>query len=72
MPEMLASYVAGTWYTAPDEGIVVVDAATGDPVARVSSTGLDTRAAVEHARRVGGPALRRLTAGTTPRRSRGC
>src|SRR5438445_3359993 len=61
MPEMLASYVAGTWYTAPDEGIVVVDAATGDPVARVSSTGLDTRAALAHARRVGGPALRRLT-----------
>src|SRR5437660_8213500 len=61
MPEMLASYVAGTWYTAPGEGIVVVDAATGEPVARVSSTGLDTRAAVEHARRVGGPALRRLT-----------
>ena len=61
MPEMLASYAAGTWYTAPDEGIVVVDAATGDPVARVSSTGLDTRAVVEHARRVGGPALRRLT-----------
>jgi len=61
MPEMLASYVAGTWYTAPDDGVVAVDAATGDPVARVSSSGLDTRALVDHARRVGGPALRRLT-----------
>src|ERR1035437_6525298 len=38
MPEMLASYVAGEWYTAPDEGATVVDAATGDPVARVSTT----------------------------------
>lgn len=60
MAELLASYVAGTWYTAPDDGVVVVDAATGDPVARVSSTGLDTRALVDHARLVGGPALRRL------------
>jgi oxepin-CoA hydrolase/3-oxo-5,6-dehydrosuberyl-CoA semialdehyde dehydrogenase len=61
MPEMLASYVAGAWYTAPDEGVVVVDAATGEPVARVSSQGLDTRALVDHARRVGGPALRRMS-----------
>jgi oxepin-CoA hydrolase / 3-oxo-5,6-dehydrosuberyl-CoA semialdehyde dehydrogenase len=61
MPEMLASYVAGSWYTAPDEGTLVMDAATGDAVARVSTSGLDTRALVDHARRVGGPALRRLT-----------
>ena len=61
MPEMLASYVTGEWYTAPDGGATVVDAATGDPVARVSTTGLDTRKLVEHARRVGGPALRGLT-----------
>jgi oxepin-CoA hydrolase/3-oxo-5,6-dehydrosuberyl-CoA semialdehyde dehydrogenase len=59
--ELLASYVAGEWYTAPDEGAVVVDAATGEEVARVSTAGLDTRAMVDHARRVGGPALRRLT-----------
>ena len=61
MPEMLASYVAGSWYTAPDAGVVVVDAATAEPVARVFSQGLDTRAVVEHARRVGGPALRRMS-----------
>ena len=81
MPEMLASYVAGEWYTAPDEGAVVVDAATGDPVARVSTTGLYTRQMVDHARHVGGPALRRLTfhparrsvegAGHVPRRRQG-
>ena len=61
MPEMLASYVAGAWYTAPDEGASVADAATGEIVARVSSTGLDTRAVVDHARQTGGPALRKLT-----------
>src|ERR1700730_10927500 len=61
MSEMLASYVAGAWYTSPDEGVVVVDATTGDPVARVSSGGLDNRTLIDHARRVGGPALRRLS-----------
>jgi oxepin-CoA hydrolase / 3-oxo-5,6-dehydrosuberyl-CoA semialdehyde dehydrogenase len=61
VPEMLASYVAGAWYTAPDDGVVVVDAATSDDVARISSTGLDTRALVDHARRVGGPALKAMT-----------
>src|SRR6202023_2949324 len=60
MAEMLPSFVAGAWYTSRDEGVVVVDATTADPVARVSSGGLDTRALVDHARRVGGPALRRL------------
>ena len=39
----------------------MLDASTSDAVARVSTTGLDTRAMVDHARRVGGPALRRLT-----------
>ncbi|MBV9100931.1 MAG: phenylacetic acid degradation bifunctional protein PaaZ [Candidatus Dormibacteraeota bacterium] len=61
MSELLASYVAGAWYTATDEGRVVADASTGETVARVSSSGFDARAMVEHARRVGGPALRRLT-----------
>jgi oxepin-CoA hydrolase/3-oxo-5,6-dehydrosuberyl-CoA semialdehyde dehydrogenase len=61
MPEMLASYVAGAWYTAPDAGTAVADASTGEIVARVSSTGLDTRTLVDHARHVGGPALRKLT-----------
>jgi oxepin-CoA hydrolase / 3-oxo-5,6-dehydrosuberyl-CoA semialdehyde dehydrogenase len=61
MPEMLVSYVAGAWYTAPDGGVVVVDAASGEAVARVSSTGLDTRSAVAHARKVGGPALKAMT-----------
>ena len=61
VPEMLSSYVAGTWYTAPDDGAVLVDAATGEDVARLSSTGLDTQAMIEHARRAGGPALKRMT-----------
>ncbi len=57
----LASYVAGDWFTATDDGTVVADAATGEPVATVSSSGLDMAAAARHARAIGGPALRRLS-----------
>lgn len=61
MTQTVSSYVADSWYTAPDQGVVVLDAATGDPVAAVSSSGLDFARIVEHARSVGGPALRALT-----------
>jgi oxepin-CoA hydrolase/3-oxo-5,6-dehydrosuberyl-CoA semialdehyde dehydrogenase len=59
--EMLASYAQGRWYTAADEGRPLLDAATGEPVARISSTGVDVAGMLSHARGVGGPALRRLT-----------
>jgi oxepin-CoA hydrolase/3-oxo-5,6-dehydrosuberyl-CoA semialdehyde dehydrogenase len=58
---MLSSYVRDGWYTAADEGTTLVDASTGEPVARVSSTGVDRAGMVEHARRVGGPGLGELT-----------
>ncbi|HEY8826457.1 MAG TPA: phenylacetic acid degradation bifunctional protein PaaZ [Jatrophihabitantaceae bacterium] len=58
---LLRSYVEGSWFTATDEGVPLHDAVTGDEVALVSSTGLDFAAALDHGRRVGGPALRELT-----------
>ena len=58
---MLRSYVQGTWHTASDDGRPLHDAVTGDEVARISSAGVDMAAALEHGRRVGGPALRELT-----------
>src|SRR3954451_23750776 len=58
---MLQSYVAGRWFAAPDDGARVADAVTGETVVRVSSTGLDVPAMLDHARTVGGPALRELT-----------
>ncbi|WP_167000812.1 phenylacetic acid degradation bifunctional protein PaaZ [Mumia sp. ZJ430] len=61
MSALLQSYVAGRWYAAPDEGTPLLDAATGEEVARVSSTGLDVAAMVAYAREVGGPAVRGLT-----------
>ena len=58
---LLESYVAGRWFAAADDGAPVADAVTGETVARVSSTGLDVPAMLDHARTVGGPALRELT-----------
>ncbi|KAB2350194.1 phenylacetic acid degradation bifunctional protein PaaZ [Actinomadura rudentiformis] len=61
MSPMLESYAAGRWFRAADEGEPLLDAATGEEVARISSHGLDVAAMVAHARQAGGPALRALT-----------
>src|SRR5258708_38148860 len=58
---VLRSYAGGSWITPADEGRPVLDAVTGDEVARVSSAGVDLAAALDHGRYVGGPALRELT-----------
>ncbi len=57
----ISSYAAGAWYQSPAEGTLVRDAVYGEPVAQVSSEGLDFKAMVEYARKVGGPNLRRYT-----------
>jgi oxepin-CoA hydrolase / 3-oxo-5,6-dehydrosuberyl-CoA semialdehyde dehydrogenase len=58
---VLRSYVGGSWITPAGEGRPVLDAVTGDEIARVSSAGVDLAAALDHGRSVGGPALRELT-----------
>ncbi|AIJ25318.1 bifunctional aldehyde dehydrogenase/enoyl-CoA hydratase [Amycolatopsis methanolica 239] len=58
---MLRSYVSGGWRTGEGEGVPLHDAVTGAEVARISSAGIDMAAALDHGRRVGGPALRELT-----------
>jgi oxepin-CoA hydrolase/3-oxo-5,6-dehydrosuberyl-CoA semialdehyde dehydrogenase len=58
---VLPSFLEGTWQQPSDGGAPVLDAVTGAEVARVSTAGLDSGAAVAYGRRVGGPALRELT-----------
>ncbi|MBB3663642.1 oxepin-CoA hydrolase/3-oxo-5,6-dehydrosuberyl-CoA semialdehyde dehydrogenase [Prauserella sediminis] len=60
-PGLLRSYVGGHWQRGAGDGAPVCDAVTGAEVARVSSDGIDMAAALDHGRRVGGPALRELT-----------
>jgi len=57
----LESYVQGQWQAGDDEGAPLHHAVTGEEVARISSRGVDMAGALDHARRVGGPALRALT-----------
>lgn len=61
MSALLQSYAAGRWFTAQDEGEPVIDATTGEEVARVSSRGLDYGEMVRHARSVGVPAIQALS-----------
>ncbi len=61
MSELLQSYTAGGWFRASDTGSPLLDASTAQEVARISSTGIDLAAMVDHARGVGGPAVRALT-----------
>src|SRR6266568_2223724 len=58
---VLRSYVGGAWTGPADGGRPVLDAVTGEEVARVSSTGIDLAAALDYGRSSGGPALRELT-----------
>src|SRR5579864_7353573 len=57
----LRSYVSGAWTEPADDGRPVLDAVTGEEVARVSSAGIDLGAALDYGRATGGPALRELT-----------
>jgi len=58
---VLPSYTGGQWRTPSGEGAPLLDAVTGEEVARVSSEGIDMAAALDYGRAVGGPALRELT-----------
>ncbi|MGH8118920.1 MAG: phenylacetic acid degradation bifunctional protein PaaZ [Rhodanobacteraceae bacterium] len=59
--QKLESYACGQWQAGRGDGSVIDNAITGAPVARVTSAGLEFGAMLDHARRVGGRALRRLT-----------
>jgi oxepin-CoA hydrolase / 3-oxo-5,6-dehydrosuberyl-CoA semialdehyde dehydrogenase len=57
----LQSFAAGKWQTGTRNVVALRDATTGAVIANSSADGLDYRAMLEHARKVGGPNLRRLT-----------
>jgi oxepin-CoA hydrolase / 3-oxo-5,6-dehydrosuberyl-CoA semialdehyde dehydrogenase len=57
----LRSYVEGAWYEAPGGFTEVASAVDGRTVALVSSQGIDFGRVLDHARSVGGPALRAMT-----------
>ena len=59
--QTLRSYAAGRWMEGAGELATLVNPATEEPLARAGTGGIDMAAVLEHARTVGGPALRGLT-----------
>src|SRR5678815_1437427 len=57
----LASYSQGAWVEGRGKAVPLYHAVTGEPVAAATSEGLDFRGMLEFGRRIGGPALRRMT-----------
>jgi oxepin-CoA hydrolase/3-oxo-5,6-dehydrosuberyl-CoA semialdehyde dehydrogenase len=60
-PRRLESYIAGEWVRGAGSGVPLLNAATGEPVAFVDSTGIDFAAALHYGRDAVGPRLRRLS-----------
>lgn len=55
------NYVMGQWISCPDVEYVARNAVTGEPIAEVSSVGLDYASILEYGRKKGGTALRKMT-----------
>ncbi|MGY5802312.1 phenylacetic acid degradation bifunctional protein PaaZ [Rhizobium sp. LEGMi12c] len=60
-PRRLESYVGGAWVAGAKEGVSLLDASTGAPVASIDSSGIDFKHTLAHGREKGGPALRRMS-----------
>ncbi|MEA3003378.1 MAG: oxepin-CoA hydrolase / 3-oxo-5,6-dehydrosuberyl-CoA semialdehyde dehydrogenase [Sphingomonadales bacterium] len=59
--QILLNYARDQWYAGTGSPAEVQSAVTGETIAVTGSEGLDFRAMLDHARRVGGPALRAMT-----------
>jgi len=57
----LGNYVGGNWVMGEGEGQVLFNAVTAEPLARATSKGLDFKSIIEYGRKVGNPALRKMT-----------
>lgn len=57
----LENFVGGRWITGDGEGQPLFNAVTGEPLALASSKGLDFRSMTDYARKVGNPALRKMS-----------
>lgn len=57
----VTSYVAGRWLDPVGDRVPLLDATTAEPVADIGTAAIDLAPVIDHARSVGGPALRELT-----------
>ncbi|MCL4552392.1 MAG: hypothetical protein M1305_02390, partial [Candidatus Marsarchaeota archaeon] len=61
MTPVLQSFSQGRWQTSQGDTSPLLDASTGEEVARIPKTGPDVAAMLQFARKIGGPELRKLT-----------
>ncbi len=57
----LGNYITGNWITGDGDGQLLYNAVTGDAIATASTKGLDFQSITDYARKVGNPALRKMT-----------
>jgi oxepin-CoA hydrolase/3-oxo-5,6-dehydrosuberyl-CoA semialdehyde dehydrogenase len=57
----LQNYISGSWINGDGDGQTLYDAVTGVAITTASTAGIDFAAALDHARKKGNPALRKLT-----------
>ncbi len=57
----LGNLVLDRWVEGDGDGSLLTSAVTGEPVAAISSAGIDFGAVLDHGRRIGGPNLRKMT-----------
>ena len=57
----LENYIGGKWITGDGEGQTLFNAVTGEAIATATTKGLDFAAMTEYARKIGNPALRKMT-----------
>ena len=61
MTMAVSSYVAGRWQDPAGDRVALLDATTSRPVAEIGTAPIDMVPVIDHARSVGGPALREMT-----------
>src|ERR1700712_2838592 len=57
----LGNYAGGEWVEGKGKTTQLFNAITGEAFAEASTSGIDTKAMVDYAKSVGGPALRKMT-----------
>ena len=61
MTMVVRSYVSGRWLDPAGDRLSLLNASTSEPVAEIGTAPIDMVPVLDHARAVGGPALRELT-----------
>lgn len=57
----LENYITGQWITGDGDGQILHNAVTGGPIAVATTKGLDFNSILKYGRKVGNPALRKMT-----------